>query len=117
MTVKNLGIIKIYFPEFLTVIANVDLVVWCSLQYIEKNFENFFGQFHKIKPEKATPATPLAPSLNMAWRPQTPWRVIQYSTYVIPLIKKPLVIRFLNCKSFFTSAEGKKKVPLYLYGV
>ena len=74
-------------------------------------FQNFFGQFHKIKPEKATPATPLAPSLNMAWR------VIQYSTYVIPLIKKPLVIRFLNCKSFFTSAEGKKKVPLYLYGV
>jgi len=25
---------------------------WCSLQYIEKNFENFFGKFYKIKPEK-----------------------------------------------------------------
>ena len=25
---------------------------WCSLQYIEKFFENFYGQFYKIKPEK-----------------------------------------------------------------
>ena len=33
---------------------------WCSLQYVEIFFENFYGQFYKIKPEKYTGYTPNA---------------------------------------------------------